>query len=93
MRVALDGTRAENDLLIKGEVVRRVLVSGCICSADTVEITALWPETCYTKTLRFHFEDRSLKITAATFPLTTTIPGGTRKNMEAQEFTAEALAR
>ena len=93
VRVALDGTRAENELLIKGEVVRRVLVSGCICSADTVEITALWPETCYTKTLRFHFEDRSLKITAATFPLTTTIPGGTRKNMEAQEFTAEALVQ
>ena len=64
------------------------LASGCFPEDDTFEVTALWPETCYTKTVRFKFEGDEINISTENYPLTTTVPGGTKKMMEPGHFRA-----
>lgn len=86
LRIAVDGTRRENDLFIRGEVVSKVLASGCFEGEDTFRITALWPQTCFTKTISFRFKDNNVEMNVETYPFTTTVPGGTRKWMEPQSF-------
>ena len=90
--IALDGTRQQSEQKIRGEVVSKVLASGSFADERTFTLTVMWPETCFTRTLIFRFpeeESRTLTIRAETFPLTTTIPGGTKKMMEPEIFTAE----
>lgn len=82
LQIAMDGGRRENTLCVVGDVATQVLASGCFPAPDVFQITVLWPETCYTKTLSFHFLGEELEIRTETFPLTTTIPGGTRKQMQ-----------
>lgn len=87
LRAAVDGRRAENHLSIRGEVAELALASGCFPAEETFELSVLWPETCYSKTVRFRFEEEQLQIEIETFPLTTTVPGGTSSWMPPEQFT------
>ena len=86
LKIAVDGTREQNELFIQGEVVSQVLASGYFEDVDTFRVTAIWPETCFTKTMIFRFMDEKVEVEAETYPLTTTVPGGTSKWMEPQKY-------
>ena len=86
LHIAVDGTRRQNELFIQGEVVSQVLASGCFGTPDTFTVTAMWPQTCFTKKITFCFTKEKVEVEAETYPLTTTVPGGTSKWMEPQKF-------
>lgn len=82
VQIAVDGSRRENRLSVTGNVTDQVLMSGCFPAENIFAVTARWPETCFTREIRFHFEPEGCRMEIRTFPFTTTIPGGTVKEME-----------
>lgn len=86
LQIAVDGSRCQNELFVKGEVVSRVLASGYFEGPESFQVTAVWPETCFTKILHFCFQGEDLEVEVETNPFTTTIPGGTSKMMEPRKY-------
>ena len=79
VQIAIDGTRAGNRLEVIGNVPDQVLMSGCFSGENGFTVTALWPETCFSKEICFCFSPMGCEMEIRTFPFTTTIPGGTVK--------------
>ena len=93
LNIAVDGSRFFNKLSVKGNVVDKVLMSGCFINEQIFSITARWPETCFEKTLEFHFKgDGQISIKSTTMPFCTTIPGGTVKANDPEWASAKIMA-
>lgn len=86
--IATNGTRSMNTLMTVGNVVDQVLMSGYYPDENTFRVTAKWPETCFEKTVSFHFLKEQCEISIETMPFTTTIPGGTVKAAEPERALA-----